>query len=208
MDHDEELVSACQSGDVVAFETLVRKYQDRIVRLMYLLLGNADDAEDVAQETFIRAFRCIGAFRHRSNFSTWLHRIAVNTARNWIRDNRVERETVPLPDERWWAGSTRPEEILIARERAMEVRNALAQIPPCYREAVILRHFDGLSYEEIAEAQQVPVGTVRSRLAKGRELLQKFLRRGTETACPERMANHGLQEGKEAYSPRSRRGRR
>ena len=206
-DNEESLVTACQSGDVAAFEALVRKYQDRTVRVLYLLLGNMDDAEDVAQETFVQAFRYIGSFRRRSNFGTWLHRIALNTARNWIRDNKVERDALALTDDRRH-GSDRPEDLLIARERTMEIRNALAQLPQHYREVIVLRHFSDLSYEEIAEVQQVPLGTVRSRRAKGRELLQRLLRPGSGFADGERTADHGLQKGQETYPSRSRRAAR
>jgi RNA polymerase sigma-70 factor (ECF subfamily) len=204
MQDDDALVSACQSGDVNAFELLVRKYQDRTVRMLYLLLGNSDDAQDVTQETFLRAFKSIHTFRGSASFTTWLHRIAVNTARNWIRSNRPDRELVVAPDERWHGPLDRPENVLMKRERLLEIRSALAELPPHYRETIILRHFDELSYEEIADVQQVPVGTVRSRLAKGRTLLQRRLGSDRRSKNDERTDDNGLQEGKEPDSLRSR----
>lgn len=172
--HDDALVDACQSGDVKAFEMLVCKYQDRTVRMLYLLLGNRDDAQDVAQETFLKVFRSIRTFRRSASFSTWLHRVAINTAHNWMRSNRRGVETA-ITEDIWHSSLAQPEDLLMERERLREVRSALLSLPAYYREIVILRHYDGLSYEEIAEVQQVPVGTVRSRLAKARSILKKRL---------------------------------
>lgn len=208
MDDEYKLINACQSGNVAAFEVLVRKYQDRIIRVLYLLLGNADDAQDVAQETFIRAFRCINAFKGTASFATWLHRIAINSARNWIRDCKREKEILTSADDIWHSVSDKPEDSLLAKERTLEIRSALAQLPTHYREAIILRHFDELSYEEIAEVQQVPIGTVRSRLAKARMLLQTYLGHGHRLSEKKGMADNGLQEGKTTRSIRSRWGAR
>jgi RNA polymerase sigma-70 factor (ECF subfamily) len=179
--YDDLLVNACRSGDVNAFEELVRKYQNRIVRVLYLLLENADDAQDAAQETFIHAFRSIGSFRGNSSIGTWLHRIAVNTARNWVRDNKRYREIPYAFDGVRGHNALLPEEILSEKERSLELWSALRSLPQYYREAIVLRHYDELSYEEIAMVQQVPVGTVRSRLAKGRELLRQYM---THTVIP------------------------
>lgn len=202
MQDDEPLVRACQSGDVTSFETLVHKYQDRTVRVLYLLLGNVDDAQDVAQETFIRAFRCIRSFRGTSSFATWLHRIAINTARNWIRSSRREKEMFVLPDERYFGNEGRPDEMLLARERTLAITQALSKLPVHYREVIILRHYDELSYEEIAEVLQTPIGTVKSRLAKARMLLQHSLGHGQEALDHERMMDNGLQKGKDTNSIR------
>lgn len=175
MHDDDFLVSACQSGDVNAFEHLVRKYQDRTVRVLYLLLWDADDAQDAAQETFIRAFRCIKSFRYHSSFSTWLHRIAFNTARNWVRDNKRDREVLFSIEGCLSGNQDKPDDYLIAMERSIEIKYALSRLPQYYREAIVLRHYNDLSYEEIAQVQQVPIGTVKSRLAKARELLRQYL---------------------------------
>ncbi|HOP79931.1 MAG TPA: sigma-70 family RNA polymerase sigma factor [Armatimonadota bacterium] len=195
--YDEDaLIDACQSGDVSAFEVLVRKYQDRTVRVLYLLLGNFDDAQDVAQEAFIRAFKCIRTFKGTSSFATCLHRIALNTAHNWIRDCKRQREVLVPFDDRWHTTCGNPEDELISREKVLQVKFALAQLPTYYREAIILRHYDDLSYEEIAEIQQVPVGTVRSRLAKARLLLQQHLSHAGDLNLKERVADNGMQTGK------------
>ncbi|MEN6371310.1 MAG: sigma-70 family RNA polymerase sigma factor [Armatimonadota bacterium] len=175
MHDDDMLVYACQSGDIDAFEQLVRKYQDRTIRVLYLLLSDVDDAQDAAQETFIRAFRCIKSFRHNSSFGTWLHRVAINTARNWARNNKRGREVI-FPIEGLNAiNQPKPDDLLVARERSLEIKCALGRLPQYYREAIVLRHYDDMSYEEIALVQQVPVGTVRSRLAKARDMLRQYL---------------------------------
>ena len=193
---DADLIAACQSGDLSAFERLVNRYQDRVIRVLYLLLGDADDAQDVGQETFLRAYRYIGSFRGRSSIATWLHRIAINTAHNWIRDNRRNIELATAPEELRQVERTRPEDLLLERERQLEIKSALKELPQHYREAIVLRYFDDLSYEEIAEIQQVPIGTVRSRLAKGRDLLSRSLApsRGS-TVADERGVCHELQTG-------------
>ncbi|MEN6520303.1 MAG: sigma-70 family RNA polymerase sigma factor [Armatimonadota bacterium] len=175
MHDDDMLVYACQSGDIDAFEQLVRKYQDRTVRVLYLLLSDADDAQDAAQETFIRAFRCIKSFKHNSSFGTWLHRVAINTARNWARNNKRGQEVPSQIEGVTPANQLKSDDLLVARERSLEVKYALSRLPQYYREAIVLRHYDDLSYEEIALVQQVPVGTVRSRLAKARTLLKQYL---------------------------------
>ncbi len=203
MNDEESLVRACQSGDKLAFEMLVRKYQDRIARVLYLLLGNVDDTQDVSQETFISAYRYIRTFKFNSSFATWLHRIAVNTARNWLRRNKRGRDELVLIDDYSHRDSRLPEQILLAQERSLEIRSALAKLPLHYREAIVLRHYEELSYEEISEALQVPIGTVRSRLAKARQLLQRELSPSAQHR-QERKLQDGLQKGKEPHTLRGR----
>lgn len=194
--HDEyQLIAASQSGDLRSFETLIRAYQDRTVRHLYLLIGNYEDAQDVAQETFIRAFRSIRGFRSQSGFSTWLHRIAVNTAINWVRDNKRHRTTSEQMVLEHSEDKMRPDELLISRERARDIRNALLSLPIHYRETLILRHYEDLSYQEIADLQNIPVGTVRSRLAKGRHLLLQALKTTNGSIHTERILSDGLQNG-------------
>lgn len=202
MEDEHHLISACQTGDIAAFEALVRRYQDRIVRVLYLLLGNTDDAQDVAQEAFIRAFRCIQSFKGTSSFATWLHRIAINSAHNWIRKCKREREVLALAEDRWHGGSDKPEDSLIARERTLEIMSALGELPIHYRETIILRHYDELSYEEIAEIQQVPIGTVKSRLAKARMLLHTSMEQGHKLSNKEGAADNELQKGENSHTVR------
>lgn len=204
---DGSLIKACQQGDITAFECLVQRYQDRVLRVLYLLIGNTEDAQDVAQESFIRAYRYMRAFRGDCGFPTWLHRIAINTAHNWMRENyRRRAQTVALEDWKHDAGKD-PADALLAKQSQMEMQSALASLPPHYREAVVLRHYDDLSYEEIAQVQQVPVGTVRSRLSKARMLLHKYLAGETRpTTRNEGSSDDELRERKKADP--SRRGRR
>lgn len=203
---DGSLIKACQQGDITAFGYLVQRYQDRVLRVLYLLIGNSEDAQDVAQESFIRAYRYIRAFRGDCGFATWLHRIAINTAHNWMRENyRRRAQTVALEDWKQGAGID-PADALLAKQAQLEMRSALAALPQHYREAVVLRHYEDLSYEEIAQVQQVPVGTVRSRLSKARQLLHDSLsgKIGPPT-LNEGSSDDGLRKSKEADPIRGRR---
>ena len=180
MQTDEQtILERCQAGDLDAFGELVARYQDRIYRTAYLLVGNRDDAQDVAQETFVRAFRSLCSFRRECAFSSWLHRILLNAARNWLRDNRRHAQisgACPPVIERSEETEASPEEALFQHDRASRLQAALRDLPLHYREAVVLRFYHDLSYTEISEVLDVPIGTVRSRLAKARDLLQKRLR--------------------------------
>ena len=180
MQTDEQpILERCQAGDLDAFGELVARYQDRIYRTAYLLVGNRDDAQDVTQETFVKAFRNLRSFRRECAFSSWLHRILLNAAGNWLRDNRRHAqlsEAAPPVIGRSEEAEVSPEEAVLQHDRARRLQAALWDLPPHYREAMILRFYDELSYAEMAEVLDVPVGTVRSRLAKARELLYKRLR--------------------------------
>jgi RNA polymerase sigma-70 factor (ECF subfamily) len=173
-DADQALVDRAKRGDQDAIRLLVERYQRRLIGLAWGLLGSRPDAEDVAQETFLRAFRSIGSFRGQSSFRTWLFQIAINATRTYrrTRDGRHEdtrggaMEFETTPD----AGSL--ERAVIARDR---VRRALATLPPDLREAVVLRDVNGLDYREIAQALGVPMGTVESRIFRGRARLKQTL---------------------------------
>lgn len=182
---DAALVKRAQAGEKRAFELLVSKYQRRIFRLLSRILNNQSDVEDVAQDTFIKAYRALPKFRNESAFYTWLYRIAVNTARNHIasKHNQVfvsdqvdnqDGETFSLIDN-LTDGET-PETHMHNREILEALQEAIDSLPEQLRRAITLRELEGLSYEEIATAMDCPVGTVRSRIFRAREVISERLK--------------------------------
>lgn len=182
---DAVLVRKAQAGDKRAFEVLVSKYQRRILRLLGRILHNQSDVEDIAQETFLKAYRALPKFRNESAFYTWLYRIAVNTAKNHIssKHNQVfvsdqidtqDGETFSLLDN-LTDGET-PETHMHNREIIESLQIALDELPEQLRQAIVLRELEGLSYEEIATAMDCPVGTVRSRIFRAREAISERLK--------------------------------
>jgi len=177
------LVERTVAGDQKAYELLVIKYQRRIERLIGRMVRDSDLVEDIAQETFIRAYRALSQFRGEAQFYTWLYRIAVNTAKKALvdlkRDPLVSETTLRGGDEDDETSSAEkelisadtPETVLAAKEIAAAVNSAIEALPDELRQAVILREIDGLSYEEIAEVMNCPIGTVRSRIFRAREAI-------------------------------------
>ena len=183
-DTDLMLVERTVAGDQKAFELLVLKYQRRIERLIGRMVRDTDLVEDIAQETFIRAYRALAQFRGEAQFYTWLYRIAVNTAKKALvdlkRDPTVSEtalrgggdeddETSGVENELTTAET--PETVLAAKEIAATVNSAMEALPEELRQAVTLREIEGLSYEEIAEVMNCPIGTVRSRIFRAREAI-------------------------------------
>jgi RNA polymerase sigma-70 factor, ECF subfamily len=183
-DSDQQLVERVQAGDKAAFDLLVRKYQHRVLKLVSRFVSDAAEAEDVAQEAFLKAYRALASFRGDSAFYTWLYRIAINTAKNALVSNRRRPVDFDLdlqdPEQydrhaRLKEGDT-PEGVLLTEEIRSVVENAMEQLPEDLRTAIVLRELEGLSYEEIAEAMDCPVGTVRSRIFRAREAIDKKLK--------------------------------
>ena len=181
---DLVLVQRVQRGDKTAFDLLVRKYQHKVVKLVTRYLRNPADAEDVAQEAFIKAYRAMPQFRGDSAFYTWLYRIAINTAKNAIvsRDrNPVEFDLDMQAIEESQsmqarlADTTTPESLLQTEEIRTTVNQAIDALPEDLRTAIVLRELEGLSYEDIALAMECPVGTVRSRIFRAREAIDRRL---------------------------------
>jgi len=184
-DTDLMLVERTVAGDQKAFELLVLKYQRRIERLIGRMVRDTDLVEDIAQETFIRAYRALAQFRGEAQFYTWLYRIAVNTAKKALGDLKrdplvsesalrgaggdEEDETSAVENELTTAET--PETVLAAKEIAAAVNSAMDALPEELRQAVTLREIEGLSYEEIAEVMNCPIGTVRSRIFRAREAI-------------------------------------
>jgi RNA polymerase sigma-70 factor (ECF subfamily) len=183
-DADQLLVERVQRGDKRAFDLLVRKYQHRVIAVITRYVRDPDEAMDVAQEAFIKAYRALDRFRGDSAFYTWIFRIAVNTAKNHIvsRGRRPPDADVEVEDAEHFEGGgwlhevANPENELFKDELERAVYRALEKLPEDLRTAVTLREIDGLSYEEIAEVMDCPVGTVRSRIFRAREAIDNEIR--------------------------------
>ena len=182
------LVERAVAGDQLAFELLVIKYQRRIQRLIGRMVRDVDLVEDIAQETFIRAYRSLHQFRGEAQFYTWLYRIAVNTAKKFLlelkRDPTVSESAFKSnedEDETFWAGAElitneTPESVLAAKEIGAAVNAAMEALPPDLRQALTLREIEGLTYEDIAAVMNCPIGTVRSRIFRARETISAIVR--------------------------------
>ncbi len=181
---DQELVRRVQRGDSAAFDALVRKYQHRITALIGRYIPDWSECQDVAQETFIRAYRAMANFRGDAQFYTWLHRIAVNTAKNYLvaQNRRPPTDDIDAGDaEQYDAGirlrdTDTPEHELLRQEIERTVMRVVDGLPEELRAAITLREVDGLSYEEIAQKMACPIGTVRSRIFRAREAIDNELR--------------------------------
>lgn len=182
-EQDQQLVERVQAGDKRAFDLLVTKYQHKILGLIIRFVHDPYEAQDVAQEAFIKAYRALGNFRGDSAFYTWLYRIAINTAKNHLvaRGRRPPDSDVSAEDAEFYEGDHAlkdigsPERALLRDEIESTVHRTIQQLPNDLRTALTLREFDGLSYEEIAKVMQCPVGTVRSRIFRAREAVDKAL---------------------------------
>jgi RNA polymerase sigma-70 factor (ECF subfamily) len=183
-DTDHELVRRVQAGDQTAFNLLVLKYQHRVLKLVGRFVNDQSEAEDVAQEAFLKAYRALASFRGDSAFYTWLYRIAINTAKNALVSQRRRPVDFDLdlqdPDQYDRHAKLKeadtPEGVLLTEEIRAVVEDAMEQLPEDLRTAIVLRELEGLSYEEIAEAMDCPVGTVRSRIFRAREAIDKRLK--------------------------------
>lgn len=186
--HESEFIEKLRAHDAIAFETLVGRYSSDIFALMYRLTENAEEASDLTQDTFLSALRSIGKFRGEAKLKTWLFRIAINESRNRYRwwKRRKHQYTVSidslvgssdiLVSETIADPGTSPEDDVLSRERESALRMALLDLPVVFREAVVLCDIEGLSYEETAAALNVGLGTVKSRISRGREELRRRLK--------------------------------
>jgi RNA polymerase sigma-70 factor, ECF subfamily len=181
---DQKLVARVQKGDKPAFDLLVRKYQHKVAKLVARYVRDRSEIDDVTQEAFIKAYRAIAGFRGESAFYTWLYRIAVNTAKNYLdsqgrrppnSDMEVEgAELIESGDN--LRDQATPERNMLTDEIASTVGRAIAALPEDLRTAITLREIEGLSYEEIAQVMECPIGTVRSRIFRAREAIDNELK--------------------------------
>src|SRR5882757_6186117 len=183
-DNDRQLVERIQRGDRSAFDWLVLKYQHKVLKLVGRFVKDHAEAEDIAQEAFLKAYRALPSFRGQSAFYTWLYRIAINTAKNALVSARRRPVEFGLdmqdPEQqdrhgRLSEGDT-PDRVLLTEEIRTTVNKAIEQLPEDLRTAIVLRELEGLSYEQIAAAMDCPVGTVRSRIFRAREAIDKRLK--------------------------------
>lgn len=189
---DQELVERAQQGDTQAFNALVNKYQRRLARLLSRLIKDEHEVNDVVQESFIKAYRALPNFRGDSAFYTWLYRISINTAKNFLANSNKR----PISSSEMFSGSDgevmdmtdqvaddlTPEAELMNKQILQTVEHAVAKLPEDLRRAITLREMDGMSYEEIAQEMQCPIGTVRSRIFRAREVIAADLRPLLETS--------------------------
>lgn len=181
---DKQLVERVQQGDKKSFDLLVLKYQNRIIKLVSRYVRDQSDAQDIAQDAFVKAYRALPNFRGDSAFYTWLYRIAINTAKNYVvslsrrpLEARVENaDGEQLDLDELQKDIATPENVLLADEIKQTILEAMNKLPEDLRVAITLREVDGLTYEEIAEAMDCPIGTVRSRIFRAREAVDTKLK--------------------------------
>jgi RNA polymerase sigma-70 factor (ECF subfamily) len=182
---DWALVQRVQNGDMRAFEALVNKYQRKVGRLLSRMVRDPDDIEDIVQDSFIKAYKALNNFRGESAFYTWLYRIAINTAKNFlVASNRRpialregnDEESETFDDSDTLSDMATPESVYSSRQIAATVNKAVEDLPEELKNAIVLREIEGLSYEEIAEVMGCPIGTVRSRIFRAREAISERLK--------------------------------
>lgn len=183
-ERDETLAFAAQEGNRQAFATLVDRHKGRVYRTLYQVVGDDQDAQDLAQEVFLKVYRSLAGYRGDAAFTTWLHRLTLNLAFDWLRARKRRPLQVPLeppadPAERPApepaSPDEGPEDALLRHERHRSLHKAIQDLPEDYREVVLLHHFHHLSYQQIAERIGAPVRTVETRLYRARGLLRKVL---------------------------------
>lgn len=181
---DQALVERVQAGDKTAFDILVQKYQSKIIQLAYRYVHDQDEAMDIAQEAFIKAYKALGRFRGDSAFYTWIYRIAINTAKNHLvaSSRRPPRADIDAVEAEQYDSATglkeyaTPERMLLKDEIKQTIAGAIENLPDDLRTAITLRELEGMSYEEIAQAMDCPIGTVRSRIFRARDAIDGKLK--------------------------------
>ncbi len=182
---DRQLIRLASEGNQQAFEELVRKYRDLIYNLIYRMVGNREEAEDLVQETFVKAFRSLGTFNEEFAFSTWLYKIASNHTIDLLRKKRLQLLSLDEPvrtregqmNREYPDENFNPERSLITSESTEIIFRAIEALPEKYRTIISLRHKEEKSYEEIGQILHIPIGTVKARLFRARELLRQELKK-------------------------------
>lgn len=176
---ERELIARLQKRDEAAFEELIRQYEKKVYTLCFRMCGNSEDAEEAAQDAFLALWRGIDRFRQESSLSTWIYRLATNACIDTLRRRKKQSGSVSLDDEELFVDavdtSPQPQETVERREAQKLLQEGLSALPEEYRRVLILREIEGLSYTEIAESASIELGTVKSRISRGRSLLRNFL---------------------------------
>lgn len=181
---DEQLALEAQQGNMQAFADLVERHKGRVYRTLFQVVGSDQDAQDLAQEVFLKVYRSLAGYRGDAAFTTWLHRLTLNLAFDWLRARKRRPLQVPLeppadPDERpaieLASPDEGPEDTALRQDRHRQLHEAIQQLPPDYREVILLHHFHHLSYQQIAERLEAPLRTIETRLYRARLLLKKAL---------------------------------
>ena len=177
--NERELIARLQKRDEAAFEELIRQYEKKVYTLCFRMCGNSEDAEEAAQDAFLALWRGIARFRQESSLSTWIYRLATNACIDTLRRRKKQSGSVSLDDEELFVDavdtSPQPQETVEHRETQKLLQEGLSALPEEYRKVLILREIEGLSYTEIAESASIELGTVKSRISRGRSLLRNFL---------------------------------
>lgn len=178
---DEALVKRVQQGDVSAYNILVIKYQHKVAQIISKFVGNSADVNDVAQEAFIKAYKAINNFRGESSFYTWLYRIVVNAAKTYIESNSKRKNHIDVDSEEFQSIDSQgvltsrdsPDRIIESQELQQVILSAMKELPEELRQAIMLREVEGMSYEDMADLLQIPIGTVRSRIFRARQFIEE-----------------------------------
>ncbi|MBD3382434.1 MAG: sigma-70 family RNA polymerase sigma factor [candidate division Zixibacteria bacterium] len=181
---DEKLIRSALAGEQQAYQGLLERYQKTVFHIVVRIIRNADDAQDLVQETFMRAFNTLESYRSEFRFSTWLCKIAANCSIDYLRKKKIKAFSMDKPLQTKNGSmeieledhSANPEEKLLRKQRLMSIEDAIGELPEKYREVIVYRHHDDKSYEEIAGILGVPIGTVKARIFRARELLKKKLK--------------------------------
>ena len=177
--NERELIARLQKRAEAAFEELIRQYEKKVYTLCFRMCGNSEDAEEAAQDAFLALWRGIDRFRQESSLSTWIYRLATNACIDTLRRRKKQSGSVSLDDEELFVDavdtSPQPQETVEYREAQKLLQEGLSALPEEYRKVLILREIEGLSYTEIAESASIELGTVKSRISRGRSLLRNFL---------------------------------
>jgi RNA polymerase sigma-70 factor, ECF subfamily len=187
---DEELVETFQGGDAAAFEVLVRRWDRRIQGLIYRVVGGEEEARDLCQETFLRAYRGLGTFKKEARFSSWLYQIALNVSRDRLRRRRLRNhvsldELTEESEARWAQAGPNALDLVESRDLSRAVAVAVAALPEEQREVIVLKEYEGLTFQEISQVLDVPLSTVKTRLYRGLGQLRLHLtRQGIRSAVP------------------------
>ena len=179
---DEELVNAFRGGDLSAFDTLVKRWEKKIQGAVYRIMGSGEDARDLAQETFLRAYRGLPTFKSEARFSSWLYQIALNLCRDRLRQRRGKtmlsiEDLDPATAARIDRSASTTHELVEARDTARLVSGAMSELPEEQREVIVLKEYQGLTFQEIADTLDVPVSTVKTRLYRGLVQMREHLER-------------------------------